>query len=109
MECVLITEDCYHKISGQNSFSVIFNIFRSEVKESVFWTANHYCLIPPLKRGYSCHKDEKIRYKGVVTVVNKHLDSKTENQTEEIKKKQNQERFKRNKQRRKKIFLLFLI
>ena len=30
MKCVLITEDCCHKISGQNSFSVIFNIFRSE-------------------------------------------------------------------------------
>ena len=53
----------------------------------------------------------KTRYKGDVTVVNKHLDSKTKNQTEEEKSKgnkKNQERFKRNKQRRKKIFLLFL-
>ena len=39
MKCVIITEDCCRKISGQNSFSVIFNIFRSEALESVFWTA----------------------------------------------------------------------
>jgi hypothetical protein len=54
MKCVIITEDCCRKISGQNSFYVILYIFRSEAQESVFWTANHYCLILPLKRGYSC-------------------------------------------------------
>ena len=77
MKCVLITEYFCRKISIQNSSSVILYIFCSEAQESVFWTTNHYCLILPLKRGYSCHKDEKIRYKGDVTVVNKHLDSKT--------------------------------
>ena len=41
MKCVLITEDFCHKISSQYSSSMIFNIFRSESQESVFWTANH--------------------------------------------------------------------
>ena len=52
MNCVIITEDCGCKISSQNYFFVIFNIFRSEAQESVFCTANHYCLILPLNRGY---------------------------------------------------------
>ena len=36
MNCVIITEDCYRKISSQYSSSVIFNIFCSEAQESVF-------------------------------------------------------------------------
>ena len=55
MKCVLITEYCFRKFAAQNSSSVILYIFRSEPQESLFWTANHYCLILPLKRGYSCH------------------------------------------------------
>ena len=55
MKCVLITKYCCRKISSQNSSSVILYMFRSEAQESVFWTPNRYCLILPLKRGYSCH------------------------------------------------------
>jgi hypothetical protein len=54
---------------GQNSASVIFNIFYSETQESVFWTASCNYLILPLKKSYSWHNDEKVRYKGDVTVV----------------------------------------
>ena len=50
-----------------------------------------------------------IRYKGDVTVVNMHLDSKTENQNEEIKKKQKEPRKVQEKQTKKKenIFVVF--
>ena len=64
MNCALITIYCCREISSQYSSSVICNIFRSEARESVFWTANHYYLILLLKRGYSC----KTRCKGDVTI-----------------------------------------
>jgi hypothetical protein len=56
-------------MAGQNSASVIFNIFYSEAQEPVFWIASCNCLILPLKKSYSWHTNEKVRYKGDVTVV----------------------------------------
>jgi hypothetical protein len=53
----------------QNSASVIFNIFYSEAQESVFWTASCNCLILSLKKSYYWHNNEKVKYKGDVTVV----------------------------------------
>jgi hypothetical protein len=56
-------------MAGQNSASVIFNIFYSEAQESIFWTSSCNCLILPLKKSYYWHNDEKVRYKDDVTVV----------------------------------------
>jgi hypothetical protein len=56
-------------MADQNSASVIFNISYSEARESIFWIASCNCLILLLKKSYSWHNDEKIRYKGDVTVV----------------------------------------
>jgi hypothetical protein len=53
-------------MAGQNSASVIFNIFYREAHVSVFWIESCNCLILPLKKSYN---DEKVRYKGDVRVV----------------------------------------